>query len=452
MKNEQQFKDQYVLVLGLAKSGEAASRLLFRLGAHVTVNDAKPIEENPKAKELEGLGIKVVCGAHPLTLLDEPIDFIVKNPGIPYSNPIISEAIKRGITVVTEVELASMLSEADMIAITGSNGKTTTTTLVVEMLKNSGKEPLVAGNIGTVACEVAEKATAENIIVTEVSSFQLQGTKNFHPKVAVLLNLFDAHLDYHGTKEAYGHAKAKIFANQEENDFYVINVDDDFVVKLAEGVKGTKIPFSTTTEVADGAYVKDHVVFFKDEKIIDQAEITLPGKHNLENILAAIAAAKTMGARTDQIVNVLKSFTGVKHRVQYVTTYNDRKFFNDSKATNILAAQAAVSAFTEPVILLAGGLDRGNSFDAFIPSLEKVKAVVTFGETKEKMKSAAKEAGVEIIKEVLNVEEAVPVAYHLSEAGDIILLSPACASWDQYKTFEERGDKFIYAVEQLIQR
>ncbi|OLO40796.1 UDP-N-acetylmuramoyl-L-alanine--D-glutamate ligase [Alkalihalophilus pseudofirmus] len=452
MRNEQQFKNQHVLVLGLAKSGEAASRLLYRLGAHVTVNDSKPMEENPQARDLETLGIKVVCGAHPLTLLDEPVDFIVKNPGIPYTNPLVAEALKRGISVVTEVELASKISEADMVAITGSNGKTTTTTLIVEMLKNSGKEPLVAGNIGTVACEVAEKATDQNIIVTEVSSFQLQGTEKFHPKVAVLLNLFDAHLDYHGTKESYGHAKAKIFANLTEEDFYVVNVDDDFVVKLAEEVKGIKVPFSTTQEVVEGAYVKESTVYFKTEKIIDRSDITLPGKHNLENILAAIAAAKTMGARTEQIVKVLKTFTGVEHRVQYVKTIEDRKFYNDSKATNILAAQAAVSAFSEPVILLAGGLDRGNSFDAFIPSLQKVKAVVTFGETKEKIMAAAKEAGVDVIKPVLNVEEAVPVAFDLSVAGDIILLSPACASWDQYKTFEQRGEKFIHAVEQLIQR
>ncbi|WP_216830873.1 UDP-N-acetylmuramoyl-L-alanine--D-glutamate ligase [Alkalihalobacterium elongatum] len=452
MKNEQQFKKQHVLVLGLAKSGDAASRLLFRLGAHVTVNDAKPLEENPQAKDLESLGIKVVCGAHPLTLLDGPIDFIVKNPGIPYSNPLIAEALKRGIPVVTEVELASKISEAEMVAITGSNGKTTTTTLIVEMLKNSGRDPLVAGNIGTVACEVAEKATKENIIVTEVSSFQLQGTENFHPKVAVLLNLFDAHLDYHGTKEAYGLAKAKIFANLDDDDFYVINVDDEDVVKLADSVKAVKVPFSTTKEVVDGAYLKDNFVYFKDEKIMSVADIVLPGMHNLENILAAIAASKTMGANNEEIINVLKTFTGVKHRVQYVATFNDRKFFNDSKATNILAAQAAVSAFTDPVILLAGGLDRGNSFNAFIPSLEKVKAVVTFGETKEKIKAAAKEAGVAIIEEVLDVAEAVPAAYNLSSAGDVILLSPACASWDQYKTFEQRGDIFINAVEKLIQR
>ncbi|WP_209125463.1 UDP-N-acetylmuramoyl-L-alanine--D-glutamate ligase [Alkalihalobacillus sp. BA299] len=452
MKNKQQFKNKHVLVLGLAKSGEAASRLLYRLGANVTVNDAKPIEENPQARDLQSIGIKVVCGSHPLTLLDEPVDFIVKNPGIPYTNPIVEEALKRNISIVTEVELASKISEAEMIAITGSNGKTTTTTLIVEMLKNSGKEPLIAGNIGTVACEVAEKATTQNIIVTELSSFQLQGTEEFHPKVAVLLNLFDAHLDYHGTKEAYGHAKARIFANLDTDDFYVINVDDEYVVKLAEGVKGVKVPFSVTKEVLSGAYVKDNIVYFKEEKIIDRVDITLPGKHNLENILAAIAAAKSMGARTEQIVEVLKTFTGVEHRVQYVKTLNDRKFYNDSKATNILAAQAAVAAFSEPVILLAGGLDRGNSFDAFIPSLKKVKAVITFGETKEKINLAAKEAGVKIIDSVLNVEEAVPVAYDLSEPGDVILLSPACASWDQYKTFEQRGEKFIQAVEQLMQR
>ncbi|WP_078554845.1 UDP-N-acetylmuramoyl-L-alanine--D-glutamate ligase [Bacillus alkalicellulosilyticus] len=449
MKDVSQYKNKHILVLGLAKSGFAASKLLHSLEAHVIVNDAKPLEENTQAKELESLGIQVICGAHPLSLLDGPIDFIVKNPGIPYTNPIVEEAVKRNISVITEIELASQLSEADMIAITGSNGKTTTTTLLVEMLKNSEKEPLVAGNIGTVACEVVQNAKPNHIIVTEVSSFQLQGTENFHPKVAVFLNLFDAHLDYHGTKENYGLAKANIYKNLDDEDFIVYNADDESVVSLASNAKGQHIPFSLTKKNSNGAYLKSGYVFFQGENIIDINDIVLPGKHNLENILAAVAAAKCCGASTTQIQNVLTTFAGVEHRVQYVTTIDNRKFYNDSKATNILAAKAAISAFQEPVILLAGGLDRGNSFDDLIPALRSVKAVITFGQTQEKILAAAAEAGVDYCKKAVNAADAVRIAYDLSDEGDVVLLSPACASWDQYKTYEERGHEFIQAVENL---
>ncbi len=446
MKNQNQFKGKNILVVGIAKSGEAVSRLLHRLGADITVNDAKPYEQNEQAKELETLGIRVICGAHPLSLLDEPIDFIVKNPGIPYSNPLISEAEKRGISIITEIEIASKIAEADIIAITGSNGKTTTTTLIVEMLKESRFEPLVAGNIGTVACEVAEKATKKNVIVMEVSSFQLQGTETFHPKIAILLNLSDAHLDYHGTKEAYVHAKGKIYSNLSEEDYAIVNLDSMEVVTTSEKTRAKKVLFSVSKQLEQGVFVKNHDIYYNNEKVVSTTDIALPGKHNLENILAAVAAAKLMGASNQRIRQVLQTFTGVKHRLQYVATINERKFYNNSKATNITAAQTAVHAFEEPIVLLAGGLDRGNSFDDFIPALKKVKAIVTFGQTEEKLIEAAKKAGVETILRADNVESAVPLAYESSAKGDIILLSPACASWDQYKTFEERGDKFIEAV------
>ncbi|OIJ09806.1 UDP-N-acetylmuramoyl-L-alanine--D-glutamate ligase [Anaerobacillus arseniciselenatis] len=449
MKNKQLYAGKLILVIGLAKSGLAASKLLHKLGAKVVVNDQKPLEENVQASELHQLGIEVICGGHPMDLLDRNFDLVVKNPGIPYSNPLISGAIRKGISVVTEVEVANMISEAEMIAITGSNGKTTTTTLVYGMLKNSGRQPLIAGNIGTVACEVAETATTDHIIVTEVSSFQLMGTENFHPKVAVFLNLFDAHLDYHGTREEYGAAKAKIFANLYSDDYAIVNADDDDVMRLSANVRGEKIPFSVNKIVESGAYIFDNYVYFNNEKIIALEEIVLPGAHNLENILAAVCAAKVTGARTEKIVEVLSSFNGVKHRTQFVTTINGRKFYNDSKATNMLATKVAVSAFRQPVILIAGGLDRGNDFDELIPTLEKLKGIVVYGETAPKLALAAKKAGLTFIETVNNVNEAVNIAYEHSQSGDVILLSPACASWDQFKTFEERGDTFIESVYKL---
>lgn len=434
----------------MAKSGYAAAVLLKKLGANVIVNDSKQLAENPLATELQGQGMEVVCGGHPLELLEKNISLVVKNPGIPYSNPLLVAAKEKNIPIVTEVELAYRISEAPFIGITGSNGKTTTTTLTFEMLKEGKKHPVIAGNIGTVACEVAQDVTEQQVVVTELSSFQLMGIKTFQPKIAVLLNLFEAHLDYHGTKKEYGLAKANIFRNQTENDYSVINADDEDVMVLSKQSKGQKVYFSTTKIIEDGACAKDGALYFKGEKVIDVQDIVLPGKHNLENILAAMSIAKLMGVTNEAIIAVLKRFTGVKHRLEYVTTIGNRKFYNDSKATNMLATEKALSAFTQPVILLAGGLDRGNEFDDLIPYFGHVKALLTFGQTAPKLVKAAEKAGMKVIKCVDNVEQAVQEAYALSEEGDVILLSPACASWDQFKTFEERGDMFIQAVHKLV--
>ncbi|KAF0995756.1 UDP-N-acetylmuramoyl-L-alanine--D-glutamate ligase [Geobacillus sp. TFV-3] len=450
MKPTRFYQHRRVLVIGLAKSGAAAARLLAELGAEVVVNDQKPLSENMEAKQLEPLGIRVVCGGHPLELLDEPFDFVVKNPGIPYTNPMVKKALEKGLPVVTEVELAYHISEGSFIGITGSNGKTTTTTLIYEMLKADGQDPLLAGNIGLVACEVAREAKPGQWLVTELSSFQLAGIDKFRPAIAVLLNIFDAHLDYHGTKEAYAAAKANIFRNQMERDYAVVNADDPLVMNIASSVRSQKVLFSATKLLGEGAYIQDGAIYWNSDPVIAIADIVLPGQHNLENILAAVAAAKLAGASDEAIRQVLAAFSGVKHRLQYVAEIDGRRFYNDSKATNILATQKALSAFAdEPVILLAGGLDRGNEFDDLLPYLQQVKAVVLFGQTADKIGRIAQKAGIETIRYVDNVEKAVPVAFELSEPGDVILLSPACASWDQYKTFEERGDIFINAVHKL---
>ncbi len=441
---------KHVLVIGLAKSGLAAAKLLHLLGANVIVNDVKATEEDANVKELASLGIKVVGGGHPLSLIDDnPVDLIVKNPGIPYSNPLIARAKEKQLPIITEVELAYKISEADIIAITGSNGKTTTTTLIYEMLKEGHRKPLIAGNIGTVACEVAQNATKENVIVMELSSFQLMGTIEFKPAIAMILNIFDAHLDYHGTKEEYVYAKGKIYENQTIEDVSIINKNDEEVCTLSESSHAQKIYFSTTGFLENGVCIKDGYIWYKSEKVIKVKDIVLPGEHNLENILAAISAVKLRGVSNEAIYKVLTTFQGVKHRLQYVDAVDGRRFYNDSKATNILATSKALQAFTSPTILLAGGLDRGNEFDDLKPYLENVKAMILFGETAPKLERIAKESGIEHIKRVDNVEKAVSAAFNVSEIDDIVLLSPACASWDQYKTFEERGDIFIQAVHKL---
>ena len=449
MKQVNDYFHKKVLVLGLAKSGVAAASLLHKLGAFVTVNDYKPLAENIEAQGLLEQGMTVICGDHPIELLDEGFELIVKNPGILYGNPLVNGAIEKGIPVITEIELAYQISESPFIAITGTNGKTTTTTLIYEILKMDEKLPLIAGNIGTVASEVAQEATEDNTIVIELSSFQLLGIEKFNPKIAILTNLYDAHLDYHGTKKEYVKAKANITKNQTSDEFFIVNADQAEVMEVASQSNAQLIPFSTKRVVEGGAYIKDGWIYFRTEKVIAMKDIALPGVHNLENILSTIAAAKLSGVDNVAIFKVLTTFTGVKHRLQFIREYKERKFYNDSKATNILATEMALTAFNEPIILLAGGLDRGNEFDELIPFLKNVKAVITFGQTAHKIERVASEAGIKVIEHVDNVEKAVPVAYQLSKPGDIVLLSPACASWDQYKTFEVRGDIFIQAVHML---
>jgi UDP-N-acetylmuramoylalanine--D-glutamate ligase len=449
LKKIETYRHKKILVLGLAKSGVTAAALLHKLGAFVTVNDKKPLSENPEAQGLLEQGIKVICGEHPVELLDDGFELIVKNPGIPYQNPLVEGAVKKGIPVITEVELAYQISEAPFIGITGTNGKTTTTTLIYEMLKEGHKQPLIAGNIGTVASGVAEEAKENNLIVIELSSFQLMGIATFNPKIAIITNLYDAHLDYHGTREEYTKAKANITKNQSETEYLIVNADQREVMEIASKSRAVIVPFSTTKEVSRGADIRDGWICFHGEKVMLIDEIALPGVHNLENILSSMAAVKLSGVGNEDVQAVLRSFTGVKHRLQFVAEMDDRKFYNDSKATNILATVKALTAFNKPMILLAGGLDRGNEFDELKPYLNHVKAIVTFGQTAAKIERIATEAGINLIKRVDNVEKAVPVAYRYSEPGDVILLSPACASWDQYKTFEVRGDIFIDAVHKL---
>ncbi|MCP3031104.1 UDP-N-acetylmuramoyl-L-alanine--D-glutamate ligase [Halobacillus sp. A1] len=441
------FRYRNVLVLGLAKSGKAAAELLLDSGIKVTINDLKADENSIDITKFKERGARVVTGSHPLELLND-IDLIVKNPGIPYENPMVAEAEKRQIPIVTEIELAGFLHEGNLIGVTGSNGKTTTTTLIHEFLKEDEQPASIAGNIGEVACEVARSTADEETMVVELSSFQLLGTETFSPNVAVWLNLFDAHLDYHHTAANYHKAKAKIAANQSESDYLVYNADDSAILNFLPSFASQLVPFSLQGKV-EGAWSDEEWVYFKDEPVVKRSDIVLVGEHNLANILAAVAAVKVSGIKNEAIVKVLTSFGGVEHRLEFVTKKNGVYFYNDSKATNILATSYALKAFDQPIILLAGGLDRGNQFDELVEKLGNVKAMVLFGETAEKISLAGTQAGVQHISTVNNMKEAVEDAYQISTSEDVILLSPACASWDQYRTFEERGHMFKEAVHKL---
>lgn len=451
MKKITEYKNKKVLVLGLAKSGFSAAKLLHDLGALVTVNDGKPFEDNPQAQDLLALGIKVVTGSHPIELLDEDFSLMVKNPGIPYTQPLVQKALEKNIPILTEVELAYQISDAPIIGITGTNGKTTTTTMIEQVLNTglSQGTARLSGNIGFPASSVAQEVTSEDCLVMELSSFQLMGTNEFHPKVAVITNLYEAHLDYHGNREDYVAAKWNIQKNMTKADHIILNWNQAEIQDLAKTTQATVVPFSTQERV-DGAYLLDGQLYFKDEAILPVKQLGVPGKHNVENALAAIAVGKLWGIENHAIAEALKVFSGVPHRTQYVDKIEDVVFFNDSKATNILATEMALGGFNhEQLILLAGGLDRGNGFDELIPSLKGIKAIVLFGETKYKLEDAAKKAGIPIIKLTESVETAVPIAFELSKKGDTILLSPANASWDQYPNFEVRGDRYMAAIAAL---
>ena len=453
MLNKNVFEHKRVLVIGLAKSGVAVAKLLLHQGAMVTVNDRIPLEENSDAKSLIEEGIRVLAGSHPVDLLEEHFDFVVKNPGIPYHNCMVEAAMKKGIPVYTEVEIAYQLLEGLLIGITGSNGKTTTTTLASLMLKESfpEREVFAAGNIGIPLSQLAEQSTKEDIYVSELSSFQLMGIDQFKPKIACIVNIFSAHLDYHGTREEYIKAKLQLTKNQTEEDYLVYNADYPELITLIDGhTKATLVPFSRKTVLEFGSSVKGDDICFNGEKVIPVSTIQVPGTQNVENVLAAVAIAKLAGATNEGIQKAVQNFHGVKHRTQFVKEVNKRRFYNDSKATNIIATQTALRSFTnQSVVLIAGGLDRGNGFDELVPDLKTVSGIVLYGETKEKLQEAAKVAGIPVIEIVNTLEEATKKAYAISKEDDIILLSPACASWDQFKSFEIRGDEFIQVVENL---
>ena len=448
MKTISKFANKKVLVLGLAKSGESAARLLDKLGAIVTVNDGKPFEENPAAQSLLEEGIKVITGGHPLELLDEDFEWMVKNPGIPYNNPMVMTALEKKIPVITEVELAYLISDAPIIGITGSNGKTTTTTMIAEVLTAGGQNGLLSGNIGFPASQVAQDAGETDTLVMELSSFQLMGIEAFHPEIAVITNLMPTHLDYHGSFEEYVAAKWNIQKNMTASDYVVLNFNQDLAKELAEKTAAKVLPFSTQEQV-DGAYLDGDVLTFRGEAIMTASELGVPGSHNVENALATIAVAKLRGIDNQVIRETLAHFGGVKHRLQYVGEINQVKFYNDSKSTNILATQKALSGFdNSKVILIAGGLDRGNEFDELVPDIKGLKKMVILGESAARVKRAADQAEVSYL-DASDVRDATRKAFSVAEPGDVVLLSPANASWDMYKNFEVRGDEFLAVFKEL---
>ncbi|MED4752114.1 UDP-N-acetylmuramoyl-L-alanine--D-glutamate ligase [Brevibacillus choshinensis] len=446
------YQDQHVVVIGMAKSGVAVAKLLHRFGANVVVNDKKSREEATGAEELEALGIPVICGYHPDDLIHSGVSLVVKNPGIPYEAPPVAKAVELGIPVVTEVELAYQIAKAPIIGITGSNGKTTTTTLVGLILKEAGTRAMVGGNIGTVLCGLAEVAEPDQWLVAELSSFQLMGTREFRPHIGVLLNLYPAHLDYHHTMDEYLAAKCKLFANQKADDAAILPYDQPEVREKCSQLPARTYYFSKTQAVPRGAYVDEGMIVFVDsegnrDEIIAVKDITVP---HVDNALAAVIVTRLAGADKQSIAQVLSTFPGVEHRMEFVAQKNGVKYFNDSKATNPEAASRALQACKEPIVWICGGLDRGIDFRELVPIIQgRVKAVVALGETAPILLERAREAGINEGIRVDTVEKAVLAASQLADSGDVVLLSPACASWDMFPSFEVRGSMFKDGVHRL---
>ena len=456
MRQVKTYQGKNILVLGLGKSGFAVSKLLLELGAKLTLNDKADLSKNPKAQELKKLGVQIIGGAHPVELLhQESFAYLVKNPGIPYENPMVQEAIKLNLPIITEPEIALSVSEAPYICVTGSNGKTTTVMLAQKILDHylakNGHHAYAVGNIGVPISEVVKKATKDDILVCETSSFQLLGVTDIDPKVAAIIDIYhNVHLDYHKTFANYVNAKLNVTRTQTSDHYFLANLDQKNIFE--EEKKATKaklITFSENDRTAD-YFIADGYLQNQHEKIIKTADMKLPGIHNQQNALVASAIAQIMGATISDIQAVLTSFAGAKHRLQYVMTLEGRKIYNDSKSTNIEAASVAIPSFEDPEVWIAGGLDRGFTFDSLVPLLKKhVKAVVLYGETRYLLADAARKAGIKNIVIENTLQEAVPRAYELTNPGDVLLFSPACASWDQFRTFEERGDYFVNFIKEL---
>ena len=440
-------KDKNILILGMARSGISIAKLLAKYNNKIVITDLKEQKEEI-VKELEALNIKIIISNHQEELVNDSFDYVIKNPAIRRDNAAVIKAKELGIPVINEIEASYYFLPKDVkiITITGSNGKTTTTTMVYELLKHSSHTVHVGGNIGIPLSSFVEDIKPNDILVLEISDHQLCDMYHFKSDISVLTNLSETHIDFHGSYEIYKQTKKKIFNHHTEKDIAILNKSNIDVMNLTKDIEDQKIYFSST-EVAD-AYLKNNQIIYNGEAILDCKDIRVKGNHNYENIMVAIIIAKMFSITNEQIKEFFSKFVGVEHRIEYVKTVNGRQFYNDSKSTNNTATITALKSFKDPTILLMGGLDRNISFDEISHYLNHVKAIICFGETKYKLEEFAKKNHKEVFV-VNTLTEATKKAYEISDQGDIILLSPACASWDQYPDFETRGNEFKAIINHL---
>ena len=439
------FENKKIFILGMARSGYEAAKLLSS-NNEILVTDKKE-QELSKVKELEDMGVKVIISEDPIDLLDESYDYVVKNPGIRIDHPIVLKAKELNIPVINEVEVAyHFLPDVKIIGITGSNGKTTTTTLTYELLKSANLPVHLGGNIGYPLCSLVNMCKDGDIIVLEISAQQLHDFKDFKTDIGILTNLSEVHIDFFGSYDNYKYNKKLLFRHHTDKEIAILNKENSDVIGITKDIKSKKLYFSSKNS-ADACIVDDYICI-NGEKIINTNDIRIKGIHNYENIMGALLAVKEFGVSNDVIRDVLTTFNGVEHRIEFVKNVNGVEFYNDSKATNVKSTQIALNTFKNPTILILGGLDRNHPFDGLKDYLVNTKAIVCYGETKNRIKEFSDSVGIDCYV-VDNVVEATRKSYELSSSGDTVLLSPACASWDQFKCFEDRGNLFKETVNNL---
>lgn len=449
-----ELKSKKILVLGAAISGISVARILQGRGAAVTLSDAKTADKlKHDVSGLAEAGVTLALGRQDESLL-AGTDILVLSPGVSIYSPLVEAAQKRGLTVVSEIEVAYHLAKAPIVAITGTNGKTTTTTLTGEILRAAGREVVVGGNIGQALSAEVQDIGPAGVVVAEISSFQLEGVVDFRPHVAAILNLTPDHIDRHRDLATYRAMKERVFANQTDEDYLVLNYDDPAVRAMGQRAASQVVYFSRLSELASGFYIKDGMIklSWQDETvdICPTAALKIPGSHNVENALAACAAAYFAGARPRDMAAVLTTFTGVEHRIEPAATVDGVTYYNDSKATNPESSIKALEAFSGHIILIAGGRDKNTDLGEFMRLVSRrVDHLILLGEAAERFAAAAAAAGVACIHRVADFPAAVTLAHSLARPPQIVLLSPACASYDMFNNYEERGRAFKDLIRRL---
>ncbi len=448
------YQDKKVLVCGMAKSGIAAAEVLNRLGAKVTLQDMKEKEKLGDVSHLEQKGITIYAGKNPDDIICEQ-ELVVVSPGIPCDLSFIVEAEKAGIPVWSEVELAFTMTPCPVVAITGTNGKTTTTTLVGEMLKAQYPGTAVVGNIGVPYSSMVEKLTEKDWVVAEISSFQMEKAHTFHPKISAVLNITPDHLNRHKTMENYIAMKERVFEKQEKEDFCILNYEDAVCRNMADKTKAKVFFFSSERVLEEGIYLEDDTIKLRfqglEQTVVPTEELQILGIHNYENVMAAVGIALCAGVKMEKVVKILKDFKGVAHRIEYVATVDGVDYYNDSKGTNTDASIRAVLAMKKPIILIGGGYDKGADFDEWVATFPgRVKHLVLLGVTAPKIKEAAEKIGFTAISVCETFSTAVALCHEKAKKGECVLLSPACASWGMFDNYEQRGELFKEQVRSFL--
>ena len=443
------FENKKIFILGFARSGYEASKYLLKHNNKVLINDIKQEEyhDTDKINELKNLGCEFIFGTHNVDL--SGFDYFIKNPGVPIDHELVLRAKELGIPVINEVEMAYHLLPDDitLIGITGTNGKTTTTTLTYEILKEAYKDRVhLVGNIGYPLTSIVDRVKPNDIIVMEVSVQQSENIIDFHPNIGLITNYSEAHVDFFKTYDNYKAVKAKMFYNQSEEDTAILNLDNDEVLDELKGIKSKKKFFSQKQKT--DCYLDNNIIYYNDDEVMNINEIKIPGMHNVYNVMQAISIAKLVNVSNEVIKKVVSKFTGVRHRLEFVREYNGVRFYNDTEATNIKCTQIALSSFNNPTIIILGGLERGQNFDDLTDFITNVKTIIAIGQCRNRVVDFANKNNIPVYSYEY-MKDSFNMIQEIMEPGDVVLLSPGSASWDQYKECEVRGDEFCEIVNNL---